>query len=442
MPYLNTVPHNTHKKEVEQIAKVLKSASTPARTLKRTVGHSTRYHKDSPSFSGTRIDITNLHNIVDINTHEKWVLVEPLVTMEELVSYTLPYGYIPCIVPEFKHITVGGAIQGLASESTAHRYGFFHEPKNTLGYEIILSNGEIVWVENGGDKYKDIQEALPGSYGTIGIITLAKIKLIKASPFIKLTYQRELLQSFHADKKREQFYDAVLFDKNKLITMTGEFIDEVPYKSKHYSPSLFGKWFDQHIQGKTDGEVEYFKTTDYLFRWDRGAFFIASSKFGNNILKRLLFGPLTSSHHLYRARNKRARNTKRIIQDIVVPPKQIGNFINNLYTLLKIESDQLLWILPMNISQSIVFGPSRGIWINIGIYHRSAAHSAREFEALNTKLEELTALCGGYKWLYAENFYTASNFWKIYNKEKYKTTREKYNAQNIFEDIYDKISMN
>jgi hypothetical protein len=46
------------------------------------------------------------------NEEDKTVTVEPLVTMESLATHTLKYGYLPRVVPEFRKITVGGAING------------------------------------------------------------------------------------------------------------------------------------------------------------------------------------------------------------------------------------------------------------------------------------------------------------------------------------------
>jgi hypothetical protein len=61
-------------------------------------------------------------------------LVEPRVTMEQLVDTLLPFGLVPPVVPEFKHITVGGSIAGVAGESSSYKYGFFHD--TCVSYEV------------------------------------------------------------------------------------------------------------------------------------------------------------------------------------------------------------------------------------------------------------------------------------------------------------------
>jgi hypothetical protein len=46
-------------------------------------------------------------------------------SMEQMVDALLPLGLMPAVVPEFKGITIGGSLQGLAAESTSFKYGIF-----------------------------------------------------------------------------------------------------------------------------------------------------------------------------------------------------------------------------------------------------------------------------------------------------------------------------
>ena len=64
------------------------------------------FHKDHT------IDTSALNHIIAINKKELYVLVEPSVSMEQLVGETLTHGLVPPVVMEFPGITVGGGIQG------------------------------------------------------------------------------------------------------------------------------------------------------------------------------------------------------------------------------------------------------------------------------------------------------------------------------------------
>ena len=65
--------------------------------------------------------------------------VEGLATMETVVAFLEPLGYRLPIVPELKHITVGGAISGVGIESGSFRHGWFHEA--LVSAEVLSPGG-------------------------------------------------------------------------------------------------------------------------------------------------------------------------------------------------------------------------------------------------------------------------------------------------------------
>src|SRR3989344_8892058 len=107
------------------------------------------YHGSTNSTRSVRlhvdnvINISNLDKVISINDEEMFVTVEPNVSMEKLVKETLRFGLLPPVMMEFPKITVGGAIQGTAGESSSFRYGLFHNI--CMEYEIVLGNGEILY---------------------------------------------------------------------------------------------------------------------------------------------------------------------------------------------------------------------------------------------------------------------------------------------------------
>ena len=65
--------------------------------------------------------------MIAVNPIERTLDVEGLTTFEQIVDATLPYGLVPPVTPELKHITIGGAICGIGIESTSFRHGFVHD---------------------------------------------------------------------------------------------------------------------------------------------------------------------------------------------------------------------------------------------------------------------------------------------------------------------------
>lgn len=73
------------------------------------------------------VDTSALNRVLSVDTTKKVAIVEPNVPMDKLVAETLKYGLIPPVVMEVPGITVGGAIQGGAAETSSHKYGAFSQ---------------------------------------------------------------------------------------------------------------------------------------------------------------------------------------------------------------------------------------------------------------------------------------------------------------------------
>src|SRR5690349_6689566 len=61
-----------------------------------------------PSLKKHVIDISELRNVLNVDTKTKTALVEPNVPMDHLVEATLASGLVPPVVMEFPGITCGG----------------------------------------------------------------------------------------------------------------------------------------------------------------------------------------------------------------------------------------------------------------------------------------------------------------------------------------------
>src|ERR1700748_127230 len=65
------------------------------------------------------VDISDMNRVLSIDTNKRVAIAGPNVSMDKLVDATLRHGLIPPVVPEFPGITVGGAIQGAAAETSS-----------------------------------------------------------------------------------------------------------------------------------------------------------------------------------------------------------------------------------------------------------------------------------------------------------------------------------
>ena len=174
-------PDRTQDSNVIEIQNALKSIisnkSTPPLSLK-TSAYSNTVRGSDYKANRPLLNIGKLKRVLNINKQALTAWVEPRVTMEELLNATLQQELLPPVLPEFKTITVGGAICGAAIESTSHRYGQFND--NCLAYEILLGNGDIVMATP--EQNADLFYGISGSYGTLGTILRVKLKFNTSAP--------------------------------------------------------------------------------------------------------------------------------------------------------------------------------------------------------------------------------------------------------------------
>jgi FAD/FMN-containing dehydrogenase len=151
------------------------------RLKKRTISNLFRYAPRDRAGAG--LSLSDFVNVIGIDTENKTLDVEGLATYERVVDFTLARGLLPLVTPELKHITVGGATVGIGIESTGFRYGFVHD--GLIEAEVLLPDGRIVLC-NGNDSHTDLFHALPNSYGTLGYILRAKIRLLSAKRHVHI----------------------------------------------------------------------------------------------------------------------------------------------------------------------------------------------------------------------------------------------------------------
>ena len=144
--------------------------------------------------ASARPDLSLLNHVLSVSHDEATVTAEPGVTMEELVAATLPHGLVPKVVPEFRRITVGGAIMGGAMESGSFAHGMFHD--TVACCELLLPNGTLAVASR--SSHADLLAAIGGSYGSLASLTAATVECIRvprtlSPPRVQVTFE------WHAD---------------------------------------------------------------------------------------------------------------------------------------------------------------------------------------------------------------------------------------------------
>ena len=178
----------THEQKINRIIKQLKErkSTKPVSLKKKAVSHEVPKPHDK-RYSDEKIDISDLNEITHIDPEKRICIAEPGVTFVDLVTATIKYRLVPIIVPELKTITIGGAVAGCSIESMSYKYGGFHD--TCLEYEVITAKGEVL-ICTPDNENSLLFQMVHGTFGTLGIISKLKFRLIPAKPFVKVTYEK------------------------------------------------------------------------------------------------------------------------------------------------------------------------------------------------------------------------------------------------------------
>lgn len=441
-------PLTEHALDVKNIQQQMRDFF--ARGQKVKIYHGTTNSTRAQTFErGKFIDISRLNRVLEINTEENYALVEPNVPMDELVDATLKYNLVPLVVMEFPGITVGGGIQGGAGESSSHKYGGFHN--TCLEYEIILGNGDLLTASP--SQNKELFYGTACSYGSLGIITLAKLRLTPAKDFVHLTYRGTksfdeavaLLQE--RARGTDDFVDGILFSKDRGVVMTGRFSDK-----KDLSISTFSKqgdeWFYIHADHRTQGREHYeelIPIRDYLFRYDRGGFWVGRYAFTFwkmpfTRLTRMIFNGFSGTRTLFRFLHATNISQWYLVQDLCMPENTTLRFLRFIDEHTQIYP---LWLCPLQRDAEARFSPTfinTDLVINVGVWGEVPSEYGR-FVEINRDIENQVLELGGRKVLYAHQYYPQEQFWSIYDRAWYGTLRKKYSAETTFPDVYEKTQV-
>ncbi|KAF2717695.1 FAD-binding domain-containing protein [Polychaeton citri CBS 116435] len=443
-----------HNAAVQAISAQMKSFYDRKAAFRNYHGstNSTRQYKVDRS---KMVDTSALTHVISTDREKSTCLVEPNVPMDQLFDETFPHGLMPPVVMEFPGITVGGGFVGTGSESSGFRYGFFD--RTAVRIEMVLPDGEIVTASP--NERSDLFYGAAGTFGTLGVLTLVEIQLIPARPYVELTYHPvkdfagalELIKRTTSDESID-YVDGITLALDRTVVISGKLTETV---SANGRIQTFGQardpWFYIHVERTTrkttDPVKVYVPTRDYLFRYDRGAFWMGSYAYKYfltpfNRVTRWALDYFMHTRVMYQALHASGHGSEYIIQDLMLPFSTAEKFVQYIDQQFGFYP---LWLCPLRKGSSIAMDPkllssepsSNEMFLNIGVWGPWPKRYPR-FIQDNRALEQKVRELGGIKWLYAQTFYTLQEFWDIYNRQWYEQLREKYHADHL-PSVYDKV---
>jgi len=423
----------SHEQKVNKIVRQLKNhdPSKPVSLKKKAVSHQVPRASDQ-RYSDKKIDISDLTEIISIDPIDKTCTAESGVTFADLVDATLLHGLVPIIVPELKTITIGGAVAGCSIESMSYKYGGFHD--TCLEYEVITAKGEAL-ICTPDNENSLLFQMMHGTFGTLGILSKLKFKLISAQPFVKVVYEKyDNLDDYKkAIWKRYKsqdvdFMDGIIHSPTEYVLSLGNFVIKAPYTHAY-------DWTRVYYQSTKRRSEDYLKTPDYFFRYENG---VTNVSFNNSFLGRLLFGKLANSTNvLWLAEKFRRFIPERkipITVDTFIPFTKMNEFM--VWYAHKVNHFPL-WCVPYKAIKyewiaDDFLDPQEELFLDIAIYGMKKKDNTNYYKLIEDELMRVRGL----KTLISGNYYSEEDFWKIWNQPNYDKVKQQTDPDNIFRDLY------
>ena len=275
-----------------------------------------------PIYGGIVLSVERMNDILEIDTENMMVVVEPGIVTNEINEKLKEYGLVFAGYPmSLETCYIGGNIAENAGGGKAVKYGVTE--RYIMGLEFVTPTGDIV--EVGGKLIKDvtgynIRMLMSGSEGTLGIITKAIIKLL---PIPKV--QVDLLALFPDVQTAISVVPKIMIEGGVIPTAI-EYMDKL---SLHTSCGYLNESLPYQQAGAmllitVDGSDEDIVTRDYDI--------IGNLCMENGAQEVYVADNYTTSERLWNVRRNIAEAFKVVsphqsLEDIVVPTAQIPDIM-------------------------------------------------------------------------------------------------------------------
>jgi len=424
----------------------------PVRLAKRT---SNLFRtRQPPSASG--LDVREFDGVLSVDPATRIAHVQGMTTYEHLVDATLAHDLMPLVVPQLKTITLGGAVTGLGIESSSFRNGLAHE--SVLEMEVLVGDGRAV-VARPDNEHRDLFQAFPNSYGTLGYALRLKIELEPVLPYVRLRHLRfsdrgryfeamaEICEQRAHEDERVDFADGTIFARDEMYLTLGTFVDGAPRTSDYTGMGVYYRSLQRL-------DVDHLSVRDYLWRWDTDWFWcsrvfgVQDPRIRRFVPKRWLrsdnywrlvelerrHGPMRK---LERLRGRPAQ--EHVVQDIEVTIARAAEFFDFLVREIPISP---FWVCPLRPRDRRRWALSPldpdATYVNFGFWSTLPLADGQPDGTHNRRVEQVVEELEGHKSLYSDSYYDRDEFWRLHDGGAYGELKQAYDAEGRLADLYRK----
>ena len=407
--------------------------------------------RDREAQARPRVDLSGFNEVVEVDTARSSVAAEGMTPYADLVAATLARGVMPCVVPQLKSITLGGAAAGVGIEASSFRYGLVHD--TLLELDVLLAGGSIVTCTP-DNEHRDLFYGFPNSYGTLGYALKVTARTVPVKPYVRIEHVRHAdPNAYFADlearcrAKDADFVDGTVFSAGEMYITSGRFADSAPYTSDYTYEHIYYRSIRERSE-------DYLTAHDFIWRWDTDWFWCSKNLGVQNPIVRRLVGRQRLNSTTYakvmrwnskwgftRAFSRlRGKTPESVIQDVDIPIARAPEF---LAFFLKEVGVLPVWICPIGGYHDQARFPLYAVdpkilYVNFGFWDVVEDAVQREPGHYNRQIERKVAELGGVKSLYSDSYYPEDEFWRLYDKSAYDVLKHRYDPGGRFKNLYEK----
>ncbi len=440
-----------HERKVAQLRVALDAAAATGAVTVGLAKRTSNLFRDRAPALPPSVDLHHFDEVIAVDPAAGSVEAEGMTTYADLVDATLAHGTMPCVVPQLKSITLGGAVAGIGIEATSFRHGLVHE--TVTAFDVLTGDGRIVHCRP-DNEHRALFFGFPNAYGTLGYALAVTARTQPVKPFVAIEHRRytssgdcfaELARLCAADDV--DFLDGVAFAQDDLVLTLGRFVDAAPYTSDYGFERIY-------YRSLRERGTDFMGTRDYLWRWDTDWFW-CSRQFGaqHALVRRLLGRERLNSVTWQRVMRWNARwgltrawqrvrglHAESVIQDVDIPLAQGAEFLDFLAREIGIWP---VWICPLRAREPMapftLYPLEAGtLYLNFGFWDVVSGRTPHPPGFHNRKIEREVARLGGLKSLYSDSYYPEAEFWALHDRKAYACLKRAYDPANALGDLYAK----
>jgi FAD/FMN-containing dehydrogenase len=440
-----------HGRKVAALRAELGAATTPGTQSFGLAKPTSNLFRDVARAPPPRINLRHFNEVVAVDPLAGTVTAEGMTTYADLVDATLAQGAMPCVVPQLKSITLGGALAGVGIEATSFRHGLVHE--TVVAFDVLTGDGRIVHC-TADNEHRALFRGFPNSYGTLGYALSVTARTQPVRPFVAVEHRRHAsAEACFADLERlcdaddVDFLDGVAFAPDDLVVTVGRFVDTAPTTSDYGCEHIYYRSLRERAS-------DCLTTRDYLWRWDTDWFWCSKQLGAQHPLVRRLLGRKRLNSVTYQRvmrwnsrwgltrtwQRLRGVHAESVIQDVDIPLPHCGEFLDFLAREIGIWP---IWLCPLQArdpAARFTLYPvvPRTIYVNFGFWDVIESGTALPDGHFNRLVEREVARLAGLKSLYSDSYYSEAEFWSLHDRGAYDSLKRAYDPANALGDLYAK----